>query len=164
MVQEGKFVAIHYTGKLENGEVFDSCTGDFPFEFEVGAGSVISGLDSAVRGMEVNQEKSIVIPPEEAYGVYNDSMVQSIPAADVRAHFEPKVGMTIGVHLENGMQVPATITKVDDSTVMIDFNHQLAGKTLHFDVKIIEINDEPKYRDDCGCDCGEAECGPDCSC
>jgi len=164
MVQEGKFVAIHYTGKLENGDIFDSCTGDVPFEFEVGAGSVISGLDSAVRGMEVNEEKRVVIPPEEAYGDYNDAMVQSIPAADVKAHFEPKVGMTIGVQLENGMHVPATITEVGESSVKIDFNHQLAGKTLHFDVKIIEINDEPKYQDDCDCGCGDAECGPDCSC
>ena len=170
MVQEGQFVAIHYTGKLDSGEVFDSCTGDIPFEFEVGAGTVIAGLDSAVRGMDVNQEKSVVIPPEEAYGEYNDSMVQSIPAEEIKAHFEPKVGMTIGVQLENGMHVPATIKEVGDEKVMIDFNHQLAGKTLHFDVKIIEVNAEPKYQDDCGCgesDCasgGGGDCGGGCSC
>lgn len=169
MVQEGQFVAIHYTGKLDSGEVFDSCTGDMPFEFEVGAGTVISGLDKAVRGMEVNQEKSVVIPPEEAYGDYNDSMVQSIPAEEIKQHFEPKVGMTIGVQLENGMHVPATIKEVGDTKVMIDFNHQLAGKTLHFDVKIIEVNSEPKYQDECGCgeeDCGSGagDCGSGCSC
>ncbi len=164
MIQEGKYVSIHYTGKLENGEVFDSCTGDTPFEFEVGAGTVIAGLDSAVRAMDINQEKSVVIPPEEAYGDYNDSMIQNIPAAEVRAHFEPAVGMTIGVQLENGMHVPATIKEISDTQVMLDFNHQLAGKTLYFDVKILEINDEPKYQDSCDCGCHGDDCGSDCSC
>ncbi len=162
MVQEGNFVAIHYTGKLENGEVFDSCTGEMPFEFEVGAGTVITGLDNAVRGMEINQEKHVVIPPEEAYGEYNEAMVQSIPLDEVRQYFEPKIGMTIGVQLENGMHVPATIKEVGNENVLIDFNHQLAGKTLHFDVKIMEINDEPKYSS--GSSCNGLDCGSDCSC
>ncbi len=162
MVQEGNFVAIHYTGKLENGEVFDSCTGEVPFEFEVGAGTVITGLDNAVRGMEINQEKHVVIPPEEAYGEYNEAMVQSIPLDEVRQYFDPQVGMTIGVQLENGMHVPATIKEVGEEKVLIDFNHQLAGKTLYFDVKIMEINDEPKYSS--GCSCNDLDCGSDCSC
>ena len=163
MIQEGKFVSIHYTGKLDNGEIFDSCTGDIPFEFEVGAGRVIAGLDSAVRDMSVDDQKTVVINPEEGYGEYNEEMVHSLPASEIKAHFEPEVGMTIGVQMENGAQVPATIKEVGESQVMIDFNHPLAGKRLHFDVKIIEINEEPKYPDSCSC-CEDDGCGSDCGC
>ncbi|MCX7678960.1 MAG: peptidylprolyl isomerase [Spirochaetes bacterium] len=162
MVQVGNFVAIHYTGRLDNGEVFDSCTGEVPFEFEVGAGTVIEGLDKAVRGMEINEEKHIVIPPEEAYGLYNDAMVQPIPIEEVRKYFEPKTGMVIGVQLESGVQVPATIKEVSETTVLLDFNHQLAGKTLHFDIKIMDINDEPKYSS--GCLGHGDDCESGCSC
>jgi FKBP-type peptidyl-prolyl cis-trans isomerase SlyD len=70
--------------------------------------------------------------------------------------------MTIGVQLENGMHVHATIKEIGTSNDLIDFNHQLAGKTLHFDVKIMEINDEPKYSG--GCSCDDHDCGSDCSC
>lgn len=162
MVQEGNFVAIHYTGRLETGEIFDSCTGEIPFEFEVGAGTVIEGLDKAVRGMEINEEKHIAIPPEEAYGLYNESMIQAIPIEEVRQYFEPQVGMVIGVQLDEGIQVPATIKEVSETAVVLDFNHQLAGKTLYFDIKIMDINDSPKYSS--GCSCKGDDCDTDCSC
>ena len=163
MVEQGKFVAIHYTGKLDGGEVFDSCDGNPPFEFQVGAGMVIPGLDDAVVGMALNGEKDIVVTPDFGYGEYNDEMVQSFPIEDIRQQFEPQEGMMVGVQMENGMQVPATITSVTDTEVSIDLNHPLAGKTLYFHVKVVEINDDARYcNEEGGCSSCGGSCGSPC--
>ncbi len=164
MVQEGKFVSIHYIGKLENGEIFDSCEENPPFEFQVGAGMVIPGLDEAVVGMKINEEKDIVINPDMAYGDYNDDMIHTVPRSELGGEFVPEIGMMVGVQMEDGSHVPATICAVSESEISIDMNHPLAGKSLHFHVKVVEVNDEPKYMS--GCDsCGDSSCGSGgCSC
>ena len=83
--------------------------------------------------------------------------------ADIKSQFEPEIGMTIGVQLDNGARVPATITGITDETVTIDLNHPLSGKTLHFHIKLLEINDAAKYGDSCGAG-GCDSCGSGCSC
>lgn len=158
MVEEGKFVAIHYTGKLEDGEVFDSYDGDPPFEFLAGSGMVIRGLDQAVIGMKKDEEKDIVIESIEAYGEYNDELIHRIPIDEVKKQFEPQVGMKIGVQMANGQQVPAEITEVTDADIALDANHPLAGKTLHFHVKVVDINDEATYQPEGGCGCDSGGC------
>ncbi len=160
MISEGKFAAIHYTGTLDDGQTFDSSLGGQPFEFQVGSGSVIPGLDKAVIGMKVGDEKDVSMGPDEAYGEYDESLMHSVPKDEMKANFEPKEGMAISVMLENGARVPAFIKEVSDAEIVIDLNHPLAGKTLHFHIKVIDVNDESKYSGDCssGCD----SCGSDC--
>mgnify|MGYP001064109931 CR=1 FL=1 len=161
MVTEGKYVAIHYTGKFDNGQVFDSSLDGAPFEFQAGAGMVIPGLDRAVLGMKLNEEKDIVIAPEDGYGDYDENLIYAFPLEEVQQQFTPEVGMTIGLQMENGAQIPAIIKEITNDEVIVDMNHPLAGKTLHFHVKVINISDEPVYSEGCE-SCGGFSGG--CSC
>lgn len=145
MIREGHFAAIHYTGKFDDGEVFDSSIGGDPYEFQVGTGSVIPGLDRAVMGMKENEEKDISLPPEDAYGEYNDALVKTFDREDLKADFDLEKEQTVLFRMENGASVPGLIEEVGDNEIVINFNHPLAGKTLHFHIKIVEINDEQKY-------------------
>ena len=148
-VKDGDTIKVDYVGTLEDGTVFDTSiesvakeAGKFqegrpyePLEFKVGAGQMIKGFDAAVVGMEVNEEKTVTIPPEEAYGQRNEKLIQQIPIDPLKnAGIDPKEGMTISA---NGN--PAQITNVEDGTVTIDFNHELAGKTLVFKITLKEI-------------------------
>jgi peptidylprolyl isomerase len=160
MIREGQFAAIHYAGTLDDGQTFDSSFGGQPFEFQVGSGSVIPGLERAVIGMKVGDEKDVSMEPDEAYGEYDESLIHRVPKDEMKANFEPKEGMAISVMLENGAKVPAFIKEISNAEIVIDLNHPLAGKTLHFHIKVIDINDESKYSGSCssGCD----SCGSDC--
>lgn len=159
MVEEGKYAVIHYKGTFENGEVFDSSMDGDPFEFLVGSGQVIPGFDTAVRDMKINDEKDVYIAADDAYGQYDDSLIYRFPVGQVEGQFTPELGMTIGLQLEDGRQMPATITDISNDTITVDMNHPLAGKNLNFHIKLLEVNDEAKYHYH-GCDCG---CEDDCS-
>ncbi|TAL35277.1 MAG: peptidylprolyl isomerase [Spirochaetes bacterium] len=160
MVKENDYVVVHYTGTFEGGEVFDTSADRDPLEFQVGAGSVIPGFEQAVMGMKPEEEKRIILQPGDAYGERDEAMMHAFPLAEVRQQFEPEVGMTIGVATDEGQHMPALITEITDTEVKLDLNHPLAGKTLVFDIKLIEINDAPKY----GSGCDSDSCGGGCSC
>jgi len=137
-VEKGNTIKVEYTGIFENGEVFDASEkhGE-PLEFKAGEGMVVPGFDSAVIGMEVGEEKTVTLNPEEAYGPAHPQAIQKVPKDKFPA--EAKEGMMIGIPLPNGQQIPATITKIDDKEVTIDMNHPMAGKTLVFKIKIVSI-------------------------
>jgi peptidylprolyl isomerase len=169
MVEEGKFVQIQYTGTFDNGEIFDSNVDGEPLEFQVGSGSIIVGLDRAVIGMNIDDEKKISISPEDGYGEYNKDFVMNIPLAEMQSNFNPEPGMIISIQMENGSLIPARITEVNGETVILDLNHPLAGKTLHFAVKILAINNEAQLESGCSCcdddSCSSGSCGEEgCSC
>jgi peptidylprolyl isomerase len=140
MVAKGDNIKVEYEGRLEDGTVFDSTEkhGGEPLAFEVGAGQMIKGFDEGVLGMKLDEEKEIKLKPEEAYGEYNEDAVQKVPKRMMPAGIE--VGMQIGVPLQNGQTIPATITEVKSDMVTIDMNHELAGKTLIFKIKVVAIN------------------------
>jgi peptidylprolyl isomerase len=140
-VVKGSKVKIDYTGSFEDGEVFDSSERHGkPLEFEAGAGHVIPGFDRAVIGMKKGEEKSVKILPADAYGDVNPELVKEFPRDRLPKEQEPKPGMMLVVGLPNGMQLPARIVDVKGEIVKIDLNHPLAGKTLNFKCKIVEIN------------------------
>ena len=140
VIKKGNKVKVEYTGTLKDGTVFDSSEKhQAPLEFEAGAGQVIKGFDQAIIGMEKGEEKDIVIPPEEAYGDHNPQLVQKVPMEKLPKDKELKPGMMLGVSMPNGMQIPAKITEVTKEEATIDLNHPLAGKELHFHIKIIDI-------------------------
>jgi peptidylprolyl isomerase len=142
--QEGMKVQIHYTGTLEDGEVFDSSEGKSPLEFTIGAGHIIKGFEEAVIGMQVGEEKDIIIPPEKAYGEPRPELVQQIPK-DKLGELKPEEGMVIGMQIPGIDQVfPATIIEVDEEGITVDLNPPLAGKTLHFHIKMESIEGEEK--------------------
>jgi len=141
-VKKGDKVKVEYTGKLENGQVFDTSEGKQPLEFEVGAGKIIKGFDKAIVGMKKGEEKEITLKPEQAYGDPDPKKVQKIPRDKLPEGKEPKPGMMLAMKTPDGRQVPVKIKEVSDKDITIDLNHPLAGKTLNFKIKVIDINSE----------------------
>ncbi len=160
-IKSGDTIAVDYTGKIENGEVFDTSEGKTPLTFTVGSGMLIKGFDHAVTGMKKGESKTVTIPPEEGYGPRHEDAVVEIP----RAEFPDEIPLDIGLQLElqdpQGRPVPAWIMEITDETVKMDINHFLAGKTLVFDITIAETGLEAPPAHNCGCGCGSD--GGDCS-
>jgi peptidylprolyl isomerase len=136
--KNGDHVRVHYTGKLEDGQVFDSSRDGDPLEFTVGAGEVIPGFDEGVRGMQVGESKTIEIEAEDAYGPRRDALVTQVSREAAQFPVEPQVGMRFGLPLQDGSQLEVVITEVTDAHVTIDGNHPLAGEKLIFDVEMVE--------------------------
>ncbi len=132
-------VQVHYTGKLTNGEVFDSSVDRDPLEFTVGGGQMIPGFDAAVDGMEVNEKKTINIPAAEAYGERNEEMIQAVPRTQLPEDLKPEVGQTLVAAQPNGQQLHVVVQEVKDDSIVVDGNHPLAGKELVFDLELVGI-------------------------
>lgn len=159
-VQKGDFVKVHYTGKLDNGEIFDSSEGRSPFEFQVGSGQVIPGFENSLIGMKLNEKKTFTIEPEDAYGERDERLVQTFQRAELPMDFQPSVGEILALQTEDGARLHAIVADVTSTTITIDLNHPLAGQRLTFDVEVVEINDSPgpslfcSPGGGCGCGCG----------
>jgi len=138
--KEGDTVKIHYTGKLENGEVFDSSRDREPMQFKMGGGEVISGFEKGIAGMQVGESKDITIPPEEAYGAKNEQLIFEIERNKLPDQITPEVGMPLQMTQKNGQPVNVVITALTDDTITINANHPLADETLHFNVELVEIS------------------------
>jgi FKBP-type peptidyl-prolyl cis-trans isomerase 2 len=137
--QNGDTVRVHYTGRLDNGDVFDSSEGGAPLEFEVGAGQVIPGFDEGVRGMSVGDKKTIAIEAEDAYGPRTEQLVNQIPRTGLNlGDTQPEAGMSLIMHIADGQEIPVQITEVTDTHVTLDANHPLAGERLTFEVERVE--------------------------
>lgn len=142
-VKNGHFVKVDYTGTLENGDIFDSSRDSHPIEVEVGTGRVMKGFEDALMGMAENEKKTFTCSPEEAYGHRNESMEQTFMRSELPEGFNPQVGQVLALQNPQGGHLPATVKHTDDERITMDLNHPLAGKTLTFDVEVLEINDEP---------------------
>jgi len=157
-VEKGDFVVFNYIGKFENGEIFDTTYENIakeagiymedrtygPLGANVGVGELIPGMDEALLGMEVGERKNITIPPEKGYGMPRDDLIINVPTSEFKkAGIEPIEGAYIMT--DSGI---AQITTIGEENVTLDFNHPLAGKTLVFEVEVVDIkketSDEPE--------------------
>jgi FKBP-type peptidyl-prolyl cis-trans isomerase 2 len=138
-VQNGNKVKIHYTGKLADGQIFDTSLqeGRDPLEFTVGQGMMIPGFESGVMGMSVGEKKTITMASDDAYGPTREDLLFEVPITNVPPAV--KVGDTLRAEVENGMMSLFTVTEVKIDTVVLDGNHPLAGKDLTFDVEVLEV-------------------------
>ncbi|MDR0339393.1 MAG: peptidylprolyl isomerase [Desulfovibrio sp.] len=136
--KRGDTVFVHYTGKLDDGTEFDSSEGREPLEFVIGGGAIIPGFETAVEGKDAGDKVTVSIPPEQAYGMPNDEMVLIVPRSEVPDHIEPEVGMLLQIALEEG-ELDVAVSRVTDDEVELDGNHPLAGKTLNFDIEIVDV-------------------------
>ncbi|HEY92170.1 MAG TPA: peptidylprolyl isomerase [Dehalococcoidia bacterium] len=139
MANDGDSVSVHYTGKLEDGTVFDSSLEREPLEFTLGEGTLIPGFEEAVRGMHVGQSKTVTIPPEEAYGPYLDEMVLVIEREQLPPELNPAVGQQLQMQQQDGRVIVVLVTDISETTITVDANHSLAGKDLIFDIELLEI-------------------------
>jgi FKBP-type peptidyl-prolyl cis-trans isomerase 2 len=137
-VKNGDVVKVHYTGKLESGEVFDSSEGREPLEFTVGKGEMIKGFDAAVVGMKVEEKKTVTLEPGEAYGEPKEELVQFV-SKERFGEQGVKKGDKITAYTSYGQPVVGTILEVTDEGAKVDFNHELAGKRLIFDIELVNI-------------------------
>ena len=137
--KNGDTVNVHYTGRMGNGTVFDSSVGREPLQFTIGAGQVIPGFEQAVIGMQLGESKTVVIPPDEAYGPYRDELVMVMDRDQLPPDWEPQVGNRFPLTQPDGQVIWATVIDVSESSITLDFNHHLAGKELTFDITLVEI-------------------------
>ncbi|MBK6978156.1 MAG: peptidylprolyl isomerase [Cytophagaceae bacterium] len=139
MVKTGDTVSLHYKGTLNDGTIFDSSEGREPLEFEVGSGMVISGFDNGVLGMAIGEKKSIHLSVEESYGPVNEQAIFKFDRADIPAEIPLAVGETLNMH-DGQRPIPVIIREVQDTHVMLDANHPLAGQELNFDLELVSIS------------------------
>ncbi len=132
-------VRVHYTGRLDDGSVFDSSRGREPIEFTIGGGQVIPGFEQAVVGMNPGEEKTVRIPSDEAYGPYRDEMVLTVQRDQFPPDIDPQVGQALQVQQSNGESLIVTVSEVSETAVKLDANHPLAGQDLTFDIELVEI-------------------------
>ena len=137
--KEGDVVKVHCTGKLVNGEQFDSSTGREPLEFTVGAGQMIKGFDDAMPGMSLGEKKTINIAPENAYGARSEEAIIEFPKENVPADMVLEPGMPLTLSNQAGQPVPVIVVEVKEEVIVLDANHFLAGQELIFDIELVEI-------------------------
>lgn len=164
-VKNGDWVFVHYTGKFEDGKVFDSSLKGSPLDFVVGEGGLIEGFEKGVMGMAIGEKKTITLTPEEGYGPYNEAEVFEVPIENFGEKPELEKGMQIVVTPQEGHDFLATIAEVNEKTVKLDTNHPLAGKNLTFELELVDIKDaseRPQHSCGGGCSCCCGDCGSGC--
>ena len=140
VVADDMVVQLDYTLTLSNGEIYDSSDETGPLEYIQGQGLIISGLEEALYGMAVGDEKDVVVTPDVGYGEYDPEAVQTLPRDVFPAEMELEPGMPIDLYDEDAdEEIEAFIAEVDDDGVVVDFNHPLAGETLNFHVKVVAV-------------------------
>ena len=140
VVADDLVVRLDYTLTLGGGEVYDSSEESGPLDYLQGHGQLIPGLEQALYDMAVGDEKDVVVTPDLAYGEYDPEAVQELPRDMFPPEMELESGMAIDLYDEDAEEeLEATVEDVDDDTVVVNFNHPLAGETLNFHVRIVGI-------------------------
>jgi peptidylprolyl isomerase len=137
--KNGDTVKVNYTGKLEDGSVFDSSSSGESLEFKIGTGQLIPGFESAVIGMNPGDSKTVRIGPEEAYGPHYEEMIIHVDRKQVPPGMEISLGDQFQLQQESGQNVIVTVTEISEAGVTLDANHPLAGKELIFDIELVAI-------------------------
>ena len=137
--QNGDTVTVHYTGRLEDGTVFDSSVNRDPLQFTLGEGLLIPGFEQAVLGMNPGDSKTVEVSADQAYGPHQEEMVVEIDRQEFPPHFQPEVGQQLQIPQSDGRTTQLIVTDVSEQKVTLDANHPLAGRDLIFDIQLLEI-------------------------
>ncbi len=143
MIKKGSKVKVHYTGKLENGKVFDTSVEKDPLEVVVGQSGLIKGFEEGLMGMKEGEKKTIEITPEDAYGQLIEGRTQEVEKSILPE--EIQVGMALQANGEVGTMV-VTVKEIKEETVVLDANHPLAGKDLIFELEVLEVSNGKKKK------------------
>ena len=137
----GDLVSVHYTGKLKNGEVFDSSKDRDPLEFTLGDKELLAGFEDGVVGMKPGESKSVTLEPENAFGDRREDLLLKLPKKEFPQHITPSVGLQLRLSNASGNELPVVVTEVAEDTVTLDGNHPLSGQTVVFDIELVEIKE-----------------------
>lgn len=140
--KQGDTVRVHYRGELEDGTVFDSSQDGEPLEFVIGEGNVIPGFEKAVVGMNPGEERTQLIPADEAYGPHHEELVLTLEREAVDADFDVSLGQRLEMMDGQGRALEVTVVEVTDDQVTLDANHLLAGRDLIFHIALVEIEEQ----------------------
>ncbi|WP_432411189.1 FKBP-type peptidyl-prolyl cis-trans isomerase [Rasiella sp. SM2506] len=140
-VKENNTVKVNYTGRLTDGQVFDSSEGKEPIEFALGQGQLIPGFEKGLIDMKLNEKKTITIAKEEAYGDVNDDLKQEVNKTELPQDITPEVGMGLVSKSPDGREINLVVIEVKEESIVIDGNHPLAGKDLIFDLEVVAIKE-----------------------
>lgn len=138
-VKGNETVKLHYTGKLSDGQVFDSSLQREPLEVKLGEGQLIPGFEKGLVDMKVNEKKTFTITKEEAYGEVREDLFQQIPMESLPQEIKPEVGMGLVSKNPDGSEHQLRIAKVENDFIVVDANHPLAGQDLTFELELLEI-------------------------
>jgi peptidylprolyl isomerase len=158
-VKNGDFVQLHYTGTLEDGTVFDSSEGRNPLEFQVGGGGIIQGFNDAVVDMGVDEEKKVVLAPDQAYGQPREDLKREFPTSMLEGH-QVEQGQQLRFSSPHG-PISGTVLDIQTDKFLVDFNHPLAGQKLEFMIKIVGISETPTQTQ-AGAACSPSSCSSGC--
>jgi FKBP-type peptidyl-prolyl cis-trans isomerase 2 len=140
-VRKNRKVLLHYRVVLTNGEEFDSSHPECPLEIVCGRGDTIQGLEKRILGMEPGESREFLIPPEEAFGPYDASLLQRMTLDELPEHVvEPANGLVFPLR-SKGTEVAGRIVDVTEEAVTADFNHPLAGQALNYHVHIVAVDE-----------------------
>ena len=137
--ESGDTVRVHYTGRTDNGQQFDSSRDRDPLEVKLGAGQVIPGFEAALTGMAEGDTKTVTIPVAEAYGPRRDELVHQVPRSDIPGEIELEEGRTLLAQTPDGNQLQLLVRSVGEETVTVDANHPLAGEDLTFELEMVNV-------------------------
>ncbi|MEA2060339.1 MAG: peptidylprolyl isomerase [Thermodesulfobacteriota bacterium] len=137
-VTQGKTVSIEYTLKLDNDQVIDTNKGKDPLTFEIGASQIVPGLEKAIQEMEISEDKTVSVIPEEGYGEILQEAIVEVPLEQLPEELA-QAGTQVQSQTQDGQVLQGKVQEVKDETAVIDFNHPLAGETLNFDVTILDV-------------------------
>ncbi len=137
--KQGNTVHVHYTGKLDDGTVFDTSRSRHPLQFTIGKGQVIEGFEQAIIGMNLGESRTLTIPVEHAYGLRRQDMIVTIQRDQLPPDLNPAVGQRLELTQTDDHNVLVTVTAKTDTTLTLDANHPLAGKDLTFDIELLKI-------------------------
>lgn len=140
-VKENNTVKVNYTGKLSDGQVFDSTAGREPVEFTLGQGQLIPGFEKGLIDMKLNEKKTITIPKNEAYGEMKEGLRHEVKRTELPQEVTPEVGMGLVSKTPDGQEMNLHVVEVNEESIIVDGNHPLAGQDLIFDLEVVEIMD-----------------------
>mgnify|MGYP003384054355 CR=1 FL=1 len=140
-VTKDKVVEIHYTLTLDDGQVGDSTEGEAPLPYLHGAGNIIPGLEAALDGRDTGEKFSVTLTPEQGYGLYDEALVEMLPLSELPEGAEVAEGDEIFSVDEEGVELAGIIERLEGDNMVVNYNHPLAGRTLTFNVEVVEIRD-----------------------
>ncbi len=137
--REGDTVAVHYTGRLDDGSVFDSSADRDPLTFTLGEGQVIEGFEQAVEGMAPGETRTVSIAPSEGYGPYHEDLLIVVDRSQIPPGLSPEVGQQLALQQHDGADIDVRVSEVTERSVTLDANHPLAGLNLTFEIELVAI-------------------------